>query len=182
MYGNRFTRFISLTLLALILPIATAHASSLGVVDIQEIMRSSLAAKSIRDQIDGMRENFQSKISKEEEELRGLDQELANQRSVVSPEAFEKRRKEFKDKVTDVQKRVQERKIKLDQAFAASINTLQEAVNRIIEDLAAKKDLSLVVPTSQILYAQKSLDITPEVMTRLDKELPNVKVSLPADK
>ena len=156
---------------------ASAAPGNFAVVDIQMIMRSSLAAKSIRTQIDSMRESFQAKISKEEEELRKMDKDLATQRSLISPEAFEKRRKEFKNKVTDIQKKVQERKIKLDRAFAASINTLQEAVNGIIEKIADKKELALVIPTSQILYADKSMDITKEVMKKLDKKLPKVKVT-----
>ncbi|MBT7293901.1 MAG: hypothetical protein HN838_15365, partial [Rhodospirillaceae bacterium] len=60
----------------------------IGIVEIQAIMREALAAKSIQGQIEARRTRYQGEISAEEGRLRELEQELAKQRSVLSPEAY----------------------------------------------------------------------------------------------
>jgi Skp family chaperone for outer membrane proteins len=42
--------------------------------------------------------------------------------------------------------------------------------------MSADKGFAVAIPSSQALYADTKLDITEEVLSKLDKELPDVKV------
>jgi Skp family chaperone for outer membrane proteins len=66
----------------------------------------------------------------------------------------------------------------LDRAFAGALNDIQKQIGKIVEKLSKEKGYEVVVPTSQILYVDSTLDITDEVRTRLDKKLPTVKVNV----
>ena len=66
-----------------------------AVIDYQRILRDAAAARSIRDQIEARRKTYQEEISKEEQRLHAADKEFAKQRSVLSPEAFAEKRREF---------------------------------------------------------------------------------------
>ncbi len=149
---------------------------AVAVVNIQQIMKDSTAAKTVREQLESKQKSFQGDITKKEEALKKEDQELGKQKSVMAKDAFEKKVSEFRTKATNVQKDVQSKKALLDGAFERSLNDIQKVVTDIISDIAKEKGFTLAVPTSQILYADKSLDISSEVLERLNKKLPKLDV------
>jgi len=153
---------------------------TIAVVNIQQIMKDSTAAKTVRDQLESKQKAFQTEISKKEESLQKEDQELGKQKSVLSKDAFEDKAKAFRTKATDVQKDVQSKKALLDSAFERSLNDIQKSVTDIIADLAKEKGFTVAMPTSQILYADKSLDISADVLERLNKKLPKLDVKFDA--
>lgn len=155
---------------------ADAVKPTVAVVNIQQIMRDSTAAKTVREQLENKQKSFQAEITKKEEGLKKEDQELGKQKSVLAKDAFEKKLVEFRTKATNMQKDVQAKKALLDGAFERSLNDIQKIVTDIIADLAKEKGFVVAVPTSQILYADKSLDISSEVLDRLNKKLPKLDV------
>jgi len=151
----------------------------LAVINVEAIRRASLAVKSISEQIGKHRSAFQAEIQKEEEALRNANQELARQRTLLSAEAFAAKRQEFEQKVTSVQRLVQERKLKLDRAQGEAMGKVQDTLNEIVTTIANERELALILSKEQTILAAKPLDITAEVLSRLDKALPAVKVSEP---
>ena len=148
----------------------------IGIVEVQAIMREATAAKSLQEQIEARRAQYQIEISAEEERLRGVEQELARQRSILSPEAYAKRRRDFEGDVAAVQRIVVDRRRELDQAYAGGVRILQIEVTKIIEEIATKKGITLVLPQAQTLYVDKELRISREVLKLLDERLPDVKL------
>lgn len=146
------------------------------VVNIQQIMRDATAAKSVREQLESKQKSFQADITKKEEELQKEDQELAKKQSVLSKEAFAEKAKAFRSKATEVQKEVQAKKTLLDNAFERALNDIQKAVNEIITDLAKERGFTLALPSSQVLFADEKMDISKEVLDRLNKKLPKLDV------
>ena len=161
-----------------------ADGNFVAVVNIQQVMRDSTAAQNVREQLESKQKSFQSEISKKEEELQKEDKELGKKRSVLSKSAFEEKAGAFRKKATEVQKEVQSKKALLDNAFEHALADIQKVVTEIIVDLAKEKGFSMAIPTSQILYADPKLDISSEVLTRLNQKLPklDVKFDASADK
>jgi len=162
-------------------PLALAEGTNtIAVVNIQQIMKDSTAAKSVREQLEGKQKSFQADITKKEESLKKEDQELAKQRNVLAKDAFETKARAFRTKATDVQKEVQSKKTLLDNAFERSLNEIQKTTTDIIAELSKEKGFAVAVPTSQILYADSKLDISAEVLERLNKKLPKLDVKFEA--
>lgn len=159
---------------------AEAGKPPIAVVDIQQVMKESTAAKNVREQLESKQKTFQAAITKKEETLQKEDQELGKQKSVLSKEAFEEKARAFRAKATDVQKDVQSKKALLDSAFEHSLNDIQKVVTEIISDIAKEKGFLLAVPSSQILYADGGLNISNEVLERLNKKLPKLDVKFEA--
>ncbi len=149
------------------------------VVDVQEVMRSAAAARSIQQQLDQQRATYQDEVTKKEADLRKAEQDLTQQRLVLAEDAFNQRRREFENRVNEVQRDVQARKRQLDQAFEDNMNKVRTALLDVIEQLAAEAKIALVLPRSNVVLADRGLDFTVEVQSRLDKKLPTVKVTLP---
>ena len=155
----------------------SASASKIVVVDIQQVLEESTAAKDVKDQIKIKRDKYQLEITAEEDNLRKAEKKLSEQRSVLSQAAFDQKTEEFKEKLIIVQRDVQEKRANLDALLTNSLGKIQKVVFEIIEDISKDQEFDIAIPTSQILYASDKLNITTEVLKRLNKEMPSIKIS-----
>lgn len=165
------------------MPAAQADtAPAIATVNYQMLMSSSTAAKNAHEQIEKKMKSMQSEISKKDEQFQKEHQELEKQRTVLSKEAFEKKMRSFTNDVTKAQKEVQSKRAILDGASERAGSEIQKAISDIIAAMAEEKGYTVVLPTSQILYADSKLDITKQVLEQLNKKLPKVDVKFDAAK
>ena len=150
-----------------------------AVLDVQRILIDALAVKNIREQITKYGTSFEQEIEKERKEIRTANQELARQRTILSPEAFAEKRRKFEQRVVEVQRLVQQRQRELDKSRNEAMIVVNKAYTGIISKIANERNLAVILRKNQTAYAVTSLDLTKEVLSRLDKELPTVKVSNP---
>lgn len=150
------------------------------VVDFQEVLRNSAAAKSIQTQLEKTRGAYQEDINKKEKDLRTVEAELAQQRAVLTPEAFQQKRREFETRVTEVQRDVNARKRQLDTAFEENMHKVREQLIIIVDQIAKETKANLVLSKASVVLVDKRFDLTAEAGTRLDKKITSVKVTLPA--
>lgn len=173
----RLSLLALITFLGLATPALAEDAKqTIAVVNTQMILREATAAKSVREQLENKQKSFQADITKKEESLQKEDKELAKQQAVLSKEAFAEKAKAFRAKATEVQKEVQAKKALLDSGFEHALNDIQKAVNEIITDMAKEKGFTLALSNSQVLYADEKMDISKEVLDRLNKNLPKLTV------
>ena len=148
----------------------------IAIIDIDAIRLHAAVVKDIRSQIVKFRKVYQATIQKEEEELRNANQELARKRSILSPEAFSEERRKFETHLADVQRMVQTRKQDLEKAQGDAMSKVEGVLNGIVLDLAKEKGLNLILRKNQTVLGAKSLHITKEVLQRLDKKLPSLRL------
>jgi outer membrane protein len=152
-----------------------------AVIDYERILRDAAAARSIRAQIEARRKTYQEEISKQEQRLHEADKAVAKQRSVLTPEAFAEKRREFEQQVADVQKLVQERRRQLDSVSSVALNEVKNALIEIVTSIADERGFNLVLPSSDVLFFSRKIDLTDEVLAKLDERLPDVRVPESAD-
>ena len=152
-------------------------AAVVAVIDYQRLLRESAAARSIREQIESRRKAYQEEISKEQQRLQEADKELAKQRSLVSPEALTGKRREMEEGMAGLQKLVQERRRELDSASAAALNEVKRALLEVLAALADERGFNLVLPVSEVIWAPARMDVTEEVLSKLNERLPDVQVT-----
>ena len=70
----------------------------------------------------------------------------------------------------------QERRRQLDQVAAAALNEVRSAMIEVVGELAEARGFNLVLPSSGLLLFSPEIDLTAEVLVRLDQKLPNIKV------
>jgi outer membrane protein len=151
-------------------------SASIAVIDIQKILRDSLAAKSVRPQAKKMRTGFQNDVRRQQEELRKAEQALAQQRSILSPESYAKKRRDFETRARQAQRQVQARKRQLEGAFNTAMEKVRRSLIIVAQELAKERKVNIVLPKSVVLLSITGLDITDQALKRLNKRLPSVKV------
>lgn len=150
----------------------------IGVVDVQKVLRDSKAAKSIRPEFDKMRKAFQKQVSEQEQRLRQAEQELTRQRAILAPEAFSQKRRAFSEEARRAQTSVQERRRQLDRAFNDTKNEILKNLVVVAQQVAEAKKLNMLLEKRFVFLSAKTMDVTKEVISRLDKRLPKLTVKL----
>lgn len=157
-----------------------AKGTNIVIVDIAVIERNSSAHRAFRTQEERQRQQQQADEIKMENELRAADQDLAQQRTILSPEAYNQRRRDLEKRVADTTQGVQNRRKELNDAFGAAFNRIQAAVGDVIKELVTENDYKVVLARQVVVMSQDVVDITDEVVTRLNKKMPTINVALPA--
>jgi outer membrane protein len=152
-----------------------------AVIDYQRILRDSAAARSIRDQVEARRNAYQEEINKQEQRLHEADKEVAKQRSLLTAEAFADKRRQYEQEVAQVQKMVQDRRRELDSVSAGALNEVKKALIAVVTGIADERGFNIVLPTSDVLFFARKIDLTDEVLAKLDETLPDVRVPKATD-
>ena len=151
----------------------------LGVLDVQAILREAAAVKDIRGQITKYGTDFEKEIEKKRGDLRKANQELARQRTILSPETFAEKRREFEQQVVKVQRLVQKRQRELDKSRKIAMDTVNKAYIEIVAKLADERNLAMIIRKNQTAYSVGTLDLTKTVLDLLNNKLPKVKIAQP---
>jgi outer membrane protein len=150
------------------------------VIDIHEIVQKSSAAVSIRKQLESTQKSYADEFAKKERDLRAAEQDLVQQRSVLSAEAFQQRRRDFETKVQDAQRDSAAKRRQLDQAVEENLQKIREQIIPIVNDLVKETKAQLVISKAAVVMVDKRWELTDEALARLNKKLPSVKVTMPA--
>jgi outer membrane protein len=158
-------------------PFAAAPSLNVLVVDVQSLLQNSKAAKMVHSQIEQKRIEYTKEISHEEEVLRAERDSLQRQQASLSPEALNKKGREFQQKVNDLDRSVQSKRQALEKSNNDALSQVQQAMLRIIADIAKERKANLVFQRTDLVLFDRSFDVTDEVMQKLDEELPVVTVN-----
>ena len=151
------------------------------VIDIQQILQNSTAAKGIRDERDTYLQAYQTEFAADENALRQADQELAKQRTLISQEAFAEKVKAFEKKAADFQNKVQNRRRALEQSYGTAMSQVQQTLVQVTDQLAQELGANLVLNKSQTFLLDPKMDVSAVVTDRLNNTLASVVFPKPLD-
>jgi Skp family chaperone for outer membrane proteins len=155
-------------------------AQKIAVLDLRVIWRNSLAGKSIADQLNVYRKAFQKKADAQTKKLKTSENELRLQRSLLSPEAMKARERKFKDEVAAVQRQLQARRKALDKSRAEAFKIFEKNFTEVLKKLRAEKKIDIIIKKRpSIIYMEPSVNITGEVLKRLDVRIKKITVKNP---
>tara|TARA_A100001037_G_C14922011_1_gene532136 strand:- start:123 stop:701 length:579 start_codon:yes stop_codon:yes gene_type:complete len=154
---------------------------SIAIIDVDKIMRGSLAVQSARKQIDEIAAKLQREIASEEEALRSEQQELQQQRSILTPEVYTQRGQALQGRAASLQQRARSLRQSLDRGLAQTMQRIQLVLFEEVGKFAEEIGVNLVLPRSQIIVAFDSFDISDEALRRLNERLSDIEMSLERD-
>lgn len=153
-------------------------APVVAIIDVQRILQESLAAKSVQKQLEAHRAKFQTEIEGEENGLRQAEHDLNKSRDQITADVYTEREQQLRQRFLSVERHVQARRKVLDQAFTDSMNVVRSGLLDIVNTVAHEHGANLVIVKQQALWADKALDVTDEVLGRLNHKLPQVAVKM----
>jgi outer membrane protein len=153
-------------------------ASSVATVDIKLIVEKSKAAVSLAKQLQDVQGKYQKDIKKIETTLKEKEEKLVKQKSIIEESVYEKKAKEFQQEVFEANQDVKKKRGKLEKAYLKGLEQIRSVTLDIIAEIARQNKYTIVMPKSQLLYSEKSSDISEQVLSKLDSKLSSVKLSV----
>ena len=153
------------------------------VVDLRKIEREAASTKSIRDQISAKRKSYQGEFANRENELRQEGQDLQRQQAILSAEALAQKREELRRRASELQRDVQNIQRALQRARDKSLAVVRRKVLEIIAEMVVERGANIALDKNFIIYIRldQNLDLTKEVLARLNTEIPILTVEIAAE-
>jgi Skp family chaperone for outer membrane proteins len=158
---------------------ATIATPVIAVVDVDQILQESVAAKGVRAQADKYQQTFQSEMSKKEATLRANQQDIDQQRKTLSQEAFAEKARAFDASVAEFQREGLARRKAFDKSFNTAMGQIQQTMLEATQQVASSHGATMVLPRSQVVMFDEKLNITKEIIVAIDKKLPHVDFPTP---
>lgn len=158
---------------------AHAQGSALekvAIVDIQRILQEAQAANSIREQFKKLTVELGQKARKIREELKAQEKDLAAKRTILAPERMAQLVNELRERAKTEQATFNQLKRAHDESVKAAMGKVQKVFENVAAEIAQEQSFSIVFRKGSVVLAPKASDITSELLKRLNKKLPEVKV------
>lgn len=170
--------------------IETAHAQEtnddmvirrIGLIDLEGVLRASKGTAKVRELLDKQRLLFQQEFSEREAGLQQRERELTSQRELLSEDSFAEKLAQFEADVATIQKEIQYRREAIDLAFQEAQSKLRRIALEIVTEVAGEKRLDLVLIKDSVLIFRPTLNISDEVLQRLDERTKNARLEVTVD-
>lgn len=165
-----------LPIIILFLNITPANALNIAVIETAQIVEKSTAMKRAKEQIIKQQEIYKKELSKEEEDLKVKLDKFKTKRAKFTEEAAMKKEKDLQGEIQELNTLLQRRNKSLQEAEMEIMNKIGKKIEEILEDIKIKNNYDLILSSDQIILYNDNMDISDEVLKRLNKELPKVKV------
>ena len=166
--------------LGFLMLINQVFASDIAIINLDEIIKNSTAMANVNKTLENEKADIEKKLKIEEQKLTDEKNSLELTIKTLSQDVAQKKAMEFQQKVLAFQQEVRENETNLQKKYIDSVaeitNTIKEIVSDIRTEKNSKYDFDVVLPASMTIYNNSELDISSEVLSRLNKKLKNVKV------
>jgi Skp family chaperone for outer membrane proteins len=168
---------------------------SIGIVDINKFKANSKVFQRFQNAMEDLNSTIHQEILSKETKLREekelLEKEikqhpqhnhkLEDSSPDPSREKIKKRKADFDKKVAELELNVRERRKELEQEYSRGFIKIKQTLKEIMEDLGKDYGLKIILnksigDESIVLYSGEELDLTDEVIKRLDKQLMSKKL------
>ena len=157
---------------------ADMSVDRIGLIDLEGVLRASAGAARVRDLLDEQRREFQREFAAREAALQETERLLVAQRDDLDEEEFARRLAAFETSVTQIQKEIQYRREAIDVAFQEAQSKLRNLAIQIVTELAQEKKLDLVLVRDSALIFLPRLNLSDEVLRRLDERTKNARIEV----
>ncbi len=166
----RRTPFAALALVfALAAGTAEAQTLKIGYINSQEILASAPGAAEAQQAFDSEMEGYTAEAQSLQDELVRMQEALQQQQLTLSPEAKRNREQQIQQKAQEAQRRMAQLDQLAQQRRAELVQPVMDRITEVIEAIREEGNYALIldVAAGSIISADPALDLTQEVITRL---------------
>ena len=150
--------------------VLAADTGKVAVVDLQVCVRDSIEGKRLFEALKKTKDDMQKKLDVRQEELLKFKDELDKQGMMLSLDAREDREKEFERRKRELKYYYEDLTEDMRKQEAEARGNIVKEIEKIVSDIGTKGSYRMIVErrSSGIMYFDKTIDITPEVIKAYD--------------
>ena len=151
-------------------------AAVIGVLSVPEVLHQSTAYEAADKILAERRQKLNQDAQKEQLALRALGEQLAVDRAKLTPVQLRAREKALQDRIASSRRKFTERNQIIQEQGQFALAQIQRTLQGVVQRVAASRGMNLVLQVSQVALNTPQFDLTPEVVSVLNKALPSVEV------
>ncbi|OJX81003.1 OmpH family outer membrane protein [Magnetospirillum sp. 64-120] len=149
------------------------------IVDAARVQRESTAGKGLAAERERYQQTYNTEFETARKQLQAAEQDLAKQRSSLAPDVFQEKVRTLNARIAEFQRQYQGAVRALDKSTATASNDLQKAVVGVTSEVASEAGAGLVLHKQQVFLHDERMDITAQVIERLNKRLSSIPFPVP---
>ena len=157
---------------------ASMEVRRIAVVSLDGVLRAAAANIKIKELLDGQREKFQEEFRQVELDLQQTERDLLAKRDVIAKDDYDKMVTAFQQRVANVQKDIQYKRQAIDNAYQKALNDVRKLAVDVIKEIAAERQIDLIVNRDASVVFLPRLNISDEVLKRLDERTKNARFQI----
>ena len=156
----------------------------IGYIKSQTILANAPGRAAAETQFEKEMTTYRAQVQRMGDSLNALIADYNKQEVSLSPQAKETRQKDIRTKEEEYQRRTQELQQQVRSREAELVRPIMEQINKVIDELRAEEGYSMIFDAENqagvVVAADKNLDLTEKVLTRLRAAGPPTSASRPA--
>lgn len=164
-----FTIFFLLTLSNI------AHSDLPRYLDFKLVLNESTAGSKAQNLLKKKYEDGVKKLNSLEKNIQEEEKKIIQQKKLISEKEYKKKISELRTKVSNLQKERKKLLEELGKQRAFAKQELLKNLNPLLKEYMIEKKIRLVLDKEDLILADENLDITKDIMERLNKKLKSIK-------
>ena len=146
-------------------------------VDFKYILNQSDAGKKAQTFLKSKLDNGVKALKKKEKAIQEEETKIIQQKKVISAEEYKKKVTDLRKKVESLQKERNSLLEKVSKQRSKAKTELLKNLNPIIQEYMKEKNIRIVLDKKSILLADENLNITQDIVKRLNSKLKSIKLN-----
>ena len=146
-------------------------------LDFKYILNQSDAGKKAQTYLKDKLNNGVKALKKKEKAIQEEETKIIQQKKVISAEEYKKKVTDLRKKVESLQNERNSLLEKVSKQRSKAKTELLKNLNPIIQEYMKEKNIRIVLDKKSILLADENLDITQDIMKRLNSKLKTIKLN-----
>tara|TARA_B100000900_G_scaffold390431_1_gene384148 strand:- start:32 stop:553 length:522 start_codon:yes stop_codon:yes gene_type:complete len=144
-------------------------------INFKYILNQSEAGKKAQKVLKTKLDSGIKKLQEKEKNAQEEEKKIIQQKKIITPEEYKKKVDALRNKVSNLQKERNKLLNDVAKQRTSARNQLLKALNPIIKDYMAEKNIKMVIDKKNLLLADDNLDITKDIITKLNQKLKTIK-------
>jgi Skp family chaperone for outer membrane proteins len=155
--------------------------ATMGVIymDRNALFNESKAGQDVAKQIAALKKTMEDELAKKNDTLALAEDQLRNQQSLLSQDAWQAKVKEAQDKRMAFQREADDKQRQLQAAILSAQAKIWTAAGPLLDDMLKEKQAAIMLDRAAIVRGTTDIDVTAAAIERLNQKLPALKIDLP---
>ena len=139
-----------------------------------KIIATSNAGKKAQSSMDKFAKKENQKFDSIEANLKKKEQDILNQKNIISKEELDKKVKSFQAEILKLRKEKVEFNRNIIKKNKEATSKMVNEINKILTQYASDNSVSLVIQKKNIIIGKTELDITPEILKEFNNKVKSI--------
>ena len=170
-------KFFIISILFLIFTFSYAEEQKIVYLNIDKIMKQSIAGKSIKKQLENVYNKDLNKFKKNDEILKNKEKKIIAQKNILSQEDFQNEISSLRLEIIKFQKEQVKARDDINKLRIEATNKLILKLSPLLQDYAKKNSISLILQKKNIVMGKKEIEITDEILDIANNKIKDIKIN-----